>query len=172
MKRSLPAALVLLVATGCRPSVEETRFLNFDPESSAGALTSGWSGFEKTDKGDTFAWCQATEAKVKVTSRADGDRLLRVRAWAFVYPGAVPQTLTVYVNDTKLDTVPMTPDPHVYTIAAPQVVWHSGANDVRFSFAYAEAPRDRLPGSSDGRTLSAAFDWLEIVPMGKDAKKK
>jgi hypothetical protein len=168
----LASAGFVLLAAGCRPAAEETRFLNFDPESTAGALTSGWSGYEKTATGDTFVWCQGGEAKIKVTSLADGDRLLRIRAWAFVYPGAIPQTVTVFVNDTKVETLTMAGDPRVYTVAAPQLVWHRGTNDIRFVFAYAEAPKDRLPGSTDPRSLSACFDWLEILSPGKDAKKK
>jgi hypothetical protein len=36
-------------------------------------------------------------------------------------------------------------------------------NELRFVFAYAESPKDRVSGAADERTLSAAFDWLEIL---------
>jgi hypothetical protein len=153
----------LLASAGCRKSANETLFLNFDPDSSSGFLSSGWSGWEKTLQGDTFVWCQGRDGKVRVESRADGDRLVRFRCWPFRFAGAPPQTVTFFVNDARVETVGLADDPRVYTMPTPQAVWKKGANELRFSFAYAEAPRDRAPGSSDARTLAAAFDWLEIV---------
>ena len=162
---ALPLALllpVLLASASCRKAADETLFLNFDPESSTGSLGSGWSGWEKTAQGDTFAWCQGREGKVRVTSRGDGDRIVRLRCWPFRFAGAPPQTLTLFVNDAKIETVSLTDEPRVYSFTTPQAVWKKGANELRFSFAYAAAPRDRAPGSSDARMLAAAFDWLEI----------
>lgn len=158
-----PAALVLLAS--CRP-VEETRSLNFDPETTAGALGPGWDGFEKTDSGDTFVWAHGKEARVLVKSRADGDRLLRFRCWPFGYPGGPGQTLTLYVNDRRIDAVALTGEPRVYSMATPKDAWRKGANELKFVFAYAEAPKDRIPGATDERTLAAAFDWLEILVPG------
>ena len=158
----LPAALVLL-ASGCS-RVEETRFLNFDTESTAGALGAGWSGFEKTAQNDTFAWCQAKQGRLTFQSRGDGDRLIRFRCWAFAFPGAGAQSATLFVNDARLESVPIAGDPRVYTVMAPAAVFKKGPNEMRFEFAYAEAPKDRIAGSADDRTLAAAFDWLEILP--------
>lgn len=155
--------LFALLASGCS-RVAETRFLNFDAESSAGALISGWSGFEKTPQNDTFVWSQSRQAKISIVSRGDGDRLIRFRCWAFVYPRAVGQSVTLFLNDARVESVPIAGDARVYTMIAPAAVFRKGPNEIRFEFASAEAPKDRLPGSTDDRTLSAAFDWLEIVP--------
>jgi len=157
-------AFTALFPSGCSRSGDETRFLNFDPESSAGALASGWSGFEKTGEGDTFAWSQARTAVVRVSGRADGDRLLRFRCWPFGFEGSGPQTTTVLVNGAKIDSVVLRPGPAVYSMMTPKAVWKSGRNDVTFQFTYAEAPKDRIPGATDTRTLSAGFDWIEILP--------
>jgi hypothetical protein len=46
----------------------------------------------------------------------------------------------------------------------PAKFWRKGDNEIRFKFNYAEAPSVRMPPSLDKRRLSAAFDWLEILP--------
>jgi hypothetical protein len=165
VSRRLAAALALAAAltVGCRRS-EETRFLNFDPETTAGHLVSGWSGWEKTPENDTFVWAQARDARMKVTNAGGSDRVVRFRAWAFLYPDAPEQTVTLYVNGTRIDASGLFREPHVVTFVVPKALWRKGANELRFVFAWAEAPKDRLPGSDDARTLAAAFDWLEILP--------
>src|ERR1039458_1710548 len=49
-----PLVLFGLILTGACRTPEETRSLNFDPETTTGALGAGWDGFEKTELGDTF----------------------------------------------------------------------------------------------------------------------
>jgi hypothetical protein len=166
---SAAAAGLALLLSGCRP-IEETRFLNFDAETSAAALASGWSGFEKTGENDSFVWAQARTATVTITSRAKGDQLLRFRCWPFRFPGSPAQVATVFVNGGRVDSVTLGDGPRVYGFATPEALWKAGANEIRFEFSYAEAPKDRVPGSSDQRTLAAAFDWLEVVPSRPEKK--
>ncbi len=127
----------------------------------------GWSGFEKTPEGDTFVWAQAREARLSVRDRGDGDRLLRFRCWPFRWGGAGPQTLNLFLNDARIAALTLQDGPRVYSVPTPQAAWRRGANEIRLEFGYAEAPRDRVAGSGDPRTLAAAFDWLEIVPRLK-----
>ncbi|HEX2799694.1 MAG TPA: hypothetical protein VHQ44_08480, partial [Thermoanaerobaculia bacterium] len=89
--------------------------------------------------------------------------LVRFRCWPFGFPGAPPQTLTLFVNDQKTDVLTLGGEPRVYAIAVPRALWKRGANELKFVFAYAESPKDRVSGATDERTLSAAFDWLEIL---------
>jgi hypothetical protein len=163
-------ALSLILAAACR-TPEETRSLNFDPETTTGALGAGWDAFEKTELGDTFVWSHSREARVTVVSRADGDRLVRFRCWPFGFPGGPPQTLTLYVNDQKTEALTLGGEPRVYAVAVPRALWKRGANELKFAFAYAESPKDRVSGATDERTLSAAFDWLEILRSRLPAKK-
>ena len=163
-------AVSLILASACR-SPEETRSLNFDPETTMGALGAGWDGFEKTELGDTFVWSHGREARLTVASRGNGDRLVRFRCWPFGFPGAPPQTLTLYVNEKKTDTLTLGGEPRVYAVAVPRAFWKKGANELKFVFAYAESPKDRVSGATDERTLSAAFDWLEILRPQPPPKK-
>lgn len=174
-KKALPAGALLLGLTAgaaCRRGPDETRFINFDAESSPGAAASGWSGPERSPDGDTFTWCQARQARIAVFSHADGDRLVRFKCWPFRFPGSPPQAVSVFVNDAKLESAQLADGPKIYTFTAPKAVWKDGPNELRLEFAYAEAPKDRIPGNPDTRTLSAAFDWLEIVPPAPQAGKK
>jgi hypothetical protein len=159
--------LLLAVAatvSGCRRA-GETRFLNFDPETTAGHLVSGWSGWEKTSGNDTFVWADAREARVRVTIHGEGDRAVRLRAWSFCWPGAPDQTVTLFVNGARIDTAGLSPEAQVVTFVVPRALWKGGDNDLRLAFARAESPREHLPGSGDARTLAAAVDWLEILPI-------
>jgi hypothetical protein len=164
-KLALAVAMAAALAgtAACR-RIEETRSLNFDPETTAGALGPGWDGFEKTELGDTFVWAHGKEARLVVKSRADGDRLVRFRCWSFGFPGGPPQTLTLFLNDRRIDDVTLAGEPRVYALKTPKGAWKRGTNELKFLFAYAESPKDRVPGAQDARTLSAAFDWLEILP--------
>ncbi len=167
--RAAPLLALLLAAGSCGRGGEQTRFLNFDPESSPAALASGWSGFEKTSTGDTFAWAQAREARVKVEARGSEDRLVRFRVWPFRWEGAPPQTVTVLVNDVRLETLTLVDGPQVLSVTSPGPAWKRGENFLTFELGYAEAPKDRIPGAGDSRTLAAAFDWVEIVPVAAPA---
>jgi len=160
-----PILLAAALAACSREAPRETRFLSFDPESSAGALVVGWSGFEKTEPGDTFVWAQAREARVRVVADGPADRLVRFRAWPLWWEGAPQQEVTVLVNDVTLGKVALGDGPRVYRLEAPAPAWKAGENVVTFRFLWAEAPRDRLPGATDTRTLAAAFDWLEVLPV-------
>jgi hypothetical protein len=146
------------------PPLDETRFLNFDRESTPrGYLVSGFSGSEASEQGDTFQWCDSRVVRLKVTSRGDGDRTLRMRYWPFVYPNGPAQSISVLVNENLVGERVMPALPSVATFHVPAHIWLKGDNEIRFKFKYAEAPSLRAPPSQDKRTLSAAFDWLEIV---------
>ncbi len=144
--------------------MEETRFLNFDPETTSGHLLSGWSGWEKTPEGDTFVWAAAPEARLKVTNAGGSDRVLRFRAWAFSWPGAPEQAVTLFVNGARVDGAGLGATPRVVTFVVPKALWKSGENEIRLAFAWAESPKEKAPPSDDERRLAAAFDWLEILP--------
>ena len=147
------------------PPIDETRFLNFDAESTPqGFLVSGWSGAEETVDGDSFRWCDSSTVRLKVRSRGDGARTLRMRLWPFLYPDGPTQSVSILVNEQFIARRDLTPGPKVISVPVPANAWRKGDNEIRFKFKYAESPNVKAPPSQDMRTLSAAFDWVEIVP--------
>ena len=99
-----------------------------------------------------------------MTNTGGSDRVVRFRAWSFGWPGAPEQTVTLFVNGTRVDTSGLSPEARVVTFVVPRALWKKGENDLRLAFARAEAPKDHVAGSDDVRTLAAAVDWLEILP--------
>lgn len=153
----------LMAGSGCS-SPEETRFFNFDPQSTPRqTLKVGWSFFEQDAETNTYSWATGKRSVIEVVSRADGDRSIRFRGMPFVFPGAPQQTVKISVNDRDLTTIGTLPGFRVYNVVAPHAVWRRGANTVSFDFAYAESPKAKLD-SNDLRPLAVAFDWLEITP--------
>jgi hypothetical protein len=149
------------------PPPVETAFVNFDAESTpAQVLGEGWSGFEKFgEDGDTYSWCAALRCTLNVTSNAKQGRLVRVRLTPHGYDGAPQQTVTVYVNGTKIGSAPIPRDSlTTLTFPAPQQYWLPGVNALSFDFAYAKDPKSLSTGNDDARTLAAAFDWVQLIP--------
>jgi hypothetical protein len=128
-------------------------------------LVAGWSGLESTPEGTTFAWAEGTEATLRFGPTTRGPRLVRIRAWAFGYPGAGPQHLSVLVNDCRVARVVLSSEPSEHSVPTPSSVWREDGNVLRFRFSRADAPRDRLPGATDGRRLAAAFDRVRVEPV-------
>lgn len=100
-----------------------------------------------------------------VLAAGPGDRLVRFRAWPFSWEGAPPQSVTVSVNGARVATLPLPGGAAVQGVVTPAAAWAEGENALELEFAWAEAPRDRVPGAGDARTLAAAFDWLEVLPV-------
>jgi hypothetical protein len=143
---------------------DETRFLNFDVESMReGALGPGWSSFEGTRSGDTFAWCTTRSCSVRVNVASVDDRIIRLRVRPFRFPGAPPQRATVSINDNPASTLTLPDGDAVLTVGADRRFWHKGRNELRFDLDYAEVPKERVPGTDDDRRLSIAVDWIEII---------
>ena len=115
-------------------------------------------------------WADLREATLRVDSQGDGARLVRFRAWPFWYPAAPAQTVTLALDGVRVEEIRMEAGPHVYEVWTPKDLWRRGTNEIRFTFAYAEAPRDKNPPSDDSRTLAAAFDTIEILPAKKRAR--
>jgi hypothetical protein len=146
------------------PPPTDTRFINFEPDSTDNAvLATGWGSFEHNDQGESWAWCTATSCTLFFDAHGKRDRVIRLRTWTFRFPNSPPQTVVATLNGNEAGTAELEGPPVIWEIAAPKGAWKDGKNVLRFDFGYAEAPANHVPGSVDTRTLSVAFDWLEIV---------
>ena len=164
MKRLLIAfAVVSSVLVGCsraRPATEQR--VEFQEGPAAGVLRSGWSGFERTRDGVTFAWAEGTEASLRLAGTDPAPNAIRMRAWSFTYAGAAPQRLTLFVNDNRVGELDVPSAPTELSVDTPWSVWRRDENVLRLRFSRADSPRDRIPGSPDGRRLAIAFDWISV----------
>lgn len=149
------------------PATLHASFMNFDKESTPKeVLGAGWSGFEQMPAGDSFMWCMAKDCTLLVDGKQT-DQIVRTRLFAYSFPGAPPQTVNLVLNGRPLGSQPLPASPTVLQFEAPAAAWKNGRNELRFRFAYAEAPKAKVPGAEDPRTLSAAFDWVDMVPVVK-----
>lgn len=161
---AVAAGVGVMVGYLAKPNTSNDPFINFDPESTPPAvLASGWSGFEAMPLGDTFAWCVSKICGIQVNIGREENRIVRVRLWPFLFPGAPRQTVEVLVNGISIGSKPLADVASVLSFSAATAVWRKGPNELRFRFAYAVEPRSKYPESEDPRELAAAFDWVEIA---------
>lgn len=120
----------------------------------------GWHGEEK-DGAITFRWA-ASPATVLVPLDRTANLAVQVRAQAFNYPAAPPQTLTAYINDRLVvrDLAVPAEWTTIEFIAAEEH-WRAGVNRLRLEFARANRPADVGLGG-DPRLLSAAVDYVRV----------
>jgi hypothetical protein len=69
------------------------------------------------------------------------------------------------VNDCRVGRVDLPSEPSEHVLPTPWSVWKEDGNVLQLRFSRADAPRDQLPGATDGRLLAAAFDWVRIEPL-------
>jgi hypothetical protein len=166
MRVNCPAALLvglLGVGVGACTPPRETRFLNFDSETTAAALGTGWARWERDAAGNTFVWAIRSSAVLTLDSAAArSDRTIRFRAWPYQWDGAPTQRVSVFWNDAKLTDIAMKEGARVYTVDVPRTAWRRGPNALRFDFDWTSAPKEHQQ-SSDERTLAACFDWLDVI---------
>ncbi len=129
----------------------------------------GWSELESDPTlGRGFAWAIGTTAEVAArVIRAPGVELA-FTCRAFAYQGAPPQVVHVALGDGVLGDVTVGPELATYRLPVPEELLGPDRH-LRFDFAWAERPADRIPGSSDTRPLAAAFYAVDLAVPGAAA---
>jgi hypothetical protein len=179
-----PASLFFAARNGVSPGdydlLSTNRFLS-DPRQPYGRvdlgsddewlLGEGWHGAER--EGDaTFRWA-ASPAALRIPLDRTARLRLQVRAHAFAYPGAPPQTLALHVNGSSAaagscGALPIAPGWQVAECEVEPQAFRAGVNLLELRFGYARRPVDVGVGG-DGRPLAAAVDWirLSVVDTGR-----
>jgi hypothetical protein len=123
------------------------------------AIEEGWHGAER-DGATTFRWA-ASPAGILVPLDHAAPLRVQVRAHAFAFAGAPPQSLTLVVNGRRLDPMPIHEGWETVEIDTAAELWRAGVNRVRLEFAWARRPQDVGLGN-DPRPLSAAVDYFRV----------
>jgi hypothetical protein len=123
-------------------------------------LEEGWHGGER-DGSVTFRWA-ASPATLLIPLDHAANLTVQVRAQAFNYPSATPQTLNAYVNGRLVvSNLAVPAEWTTIEFGTESAVWRSGINHLRLEFARANRPSDVGMGA-DGRLLAAAVDYVRV----------
>jgi hypothetical protein len=123
-------------------------------------LIDGWSVDEyDPSSGLTFVWATELEANVAFRMLAVVDQQFLVKVSAFA--GAIPQTITVLVNDRPVSSFTAEPAFLEYRFVVPASLLRRGENRLTFRHS-------RLEGRADGsepRRFAAAYNSILIGPL-------
>lgn len=122
-------------------------------------LRDGWHAAERA--GDiTFRWAPERAGLLVPLDHA-ADLRVQLRAQAFNFPGAPPQTVVIAVNGVATDPLPVPAEWTTIVGDVPADRWRAGVNHVELIFSRQSRPSDVGLGG-DGRLLSAAVDYLRV----------
>jgi hypothetical protein len=95
---------------------------------------------------------------------------MELRLTPLPLPSLPPQRLAVRVNGHPVDELELTRGPGAtYTLDVPTSAVRAGTNTIRFTYAYARAPRDIIAGNPDMRELAVAFSRITLRSAGGGA---
>jgi len=124
-------------------------------------LLSGWS-FDERWGDTTVQWSVEPESAMYLYLATATDRVLEMRVLPFTYAGASPQTVGVYVNGILQDRLTLEPRWRQYQVRVTGGVLRAGLNRVTFKYGRVAEPAKVIPGSTDGRRLAVAFDYVAV----------
>jgi len=127
----------------------------------------GWSYQEENKEGIGYQWAMGEQAELGLPIGPPRDARIRFRALPFTYPDAPAQAVEVWLNDSLITAVDLPRGWSEHEIDLPAASWSPGANILFLRFARSTIPAEVVAGSQDRRSLSAAFDYLEVLDAGK-----
>src|SRR5262245_39170425 len=139
----------------------EAPSLDLGSDASLPALVSGWGPRARAGDG-AFQWGQGEGSELRFGVGEPRDLELRLRGWPLAFDGAPPQSVEVRANGQTVATLALAPGAHDYPVQVPAAALVPGENRLALRYAWARAPRDVVPGSSERRALAVAWDSLRI----------
>lgn len=123
-------------------------------------MRAGWQRDEGLG-GETFAWSDGDRSMLTIPLPPGRDIRMHFGALPFAFPQSPAQRVTVVLNGTVVEGVPLQPGLHRYSVNLPAAALHQLLDTLEFRYAYARVPRNVLPNSADKRELAVA--WHSIT---------
>ena len=139
-------------------------YLGIDDSTARRWMQDGWHEDEGGADGESYTWSDGVRSFLTVQFPSGGDIRMSFRALPFVFPGSPPQSVLVVLNGTVVEEIPLREGLEQYSVILPEEVLHDSPNTIEFRYAYARAPRDVLPNSSDIRVLAVAWYSIDFFP--------
>jgi hypothetical protein len=125
-------------------------------------LHDGWSEDELWDNGkQSVVWANGLKSALAIELPSARDYRFRLTAFPYAPRGPACQRVEIKLNRTPIIRIILEQGWHAYEFNVPRALVNHGKNDLEFAYDYADSPQSRA-GGSDLRTLSVAFDKLEI----------
>jgi hypothetical protein len=113
----------------------------------------------------TYAWADGKLSRLWVFFSQPQDVVLELRLFPLTFPGSPPQGMKIYVNERFLGEILVEAGVwRSYALRVPHMYLTNGRNEFRFVYQHAASPAQVLPGSTDPRLLSVAFDFIAFRP--------
>ncbi|MEX1311050.1 MAG: sulfatase [Candidatus Sulfomarinibacteraceae bacterium] len=152
--------------------IRETTAVEVGSPGSDAALISGWDRPEPHGETGQMAWAVAETAVVELLLlEADYDRL-DLHGRAFSWEGGPDQKATVAINGRRIGELTIAPSMSDHSIAVPAGVLGVGTNRIVLEFAWTARPVDHVPGSTDRRSLAAAFQRLALANHARSGPER
>lgn len=125
-------------------------------------IKKGWSKAEKWGEGFDVCWSDSSASELFLNLNDSSDYLVSLQVAPFDYPGAPPQTISIYVNEHFTKKLQLALEWKLYDFVIPSTQLISGVNRLKFVYGYVKRPCDVMPNNSDNRELGVAFDFLSL----------
>ncbi len=109
----------------------------------------GWDGDEADVGGASGIWATAERSHVMFRSEDTAQRRLKLRVQPFTWPGAIPQKLSIVLNEKQLDEITLAPGWQEYEV---ELTPQAGINHLWFEFDRVDSPRLVLAQAMVGTT--------------------
>ena len=157
-QRTENAGWVLYAVRG--PEAGDVTEFSFGAPISPLYLPAGWSRIETS--GDfAFRWADAQQSLVLFRLGNPADSTLVLHCAPFSYEGAPQQRIDIDINGRRLGRLNLQDGWAEYRLPVKASDMIAGVNQIRLTFAHQASPA-QVMGSSDQRSLAAAFDWIRL----------
>ncbi|MBI4342462.1 MAG: hypothetical protein HY599_03735 [Candidatus Omnitrophica bacterium] len=158
------------VAESRPPAVSLPLHVDIGDSSARGWMHSGWQ-VDETAGGASYAWSDGMRSVLTIPLPTGTDIRMDFEALPFAFSRSPQQRVSVILNGTVIEEVPLRPGLQKYSVILPADVVLGAPDTLEFRYAYARAPQDVLRLSSDSRMLAVAWYSVDFFRIGTDERQ-